>query len=80
MTEHANDGYNDPVSATGRGPRNASALVDEAAARAAQESSGSGSDEPTLKDLQQEAADLEIEGRSSMNKDDLERAIAKAKK
>lgn len=85
MTEHANDGYNAPTSPTGPGPRNASAVLDQAHAEqaaAASAESGQpdgGSDEVTLKDLQAEAANLNIEGRSSMNKEELQKAIEQAK-
>lgn len=38
------------------------------------------SDEPTLKDLRERAGELEIEGRSSMDREALEAAIAKAER
>jgi hemerythrin superfamily protein len=38
---------------------------------------GSGGDEPTLRELQEEARRLDIEGRSTMNKDELAKAIDK---
>lgn len=42
MTEHANDGYINPTSPTGAGPRNASAIVDEAQAAATAAESNKG--------------------------------------
>jgi hypothetical protein len=52
--------------------------VEAAASVSPRNVGGSGSDGPTLEELQNRASELEIEGRSKMNKEELAQAVAKA--
>lgn len=69
---HANDDYADPSSASARPPVPQAFFPDESAGEAAVDEG------PTLKELQERAKELDIDGRSSMNKEELAAAIAEA--